>query len=172
MWPDILQKMPGRGAYVCRDGCLNHLHDRHLRVAWKDGKSGADHVDELYRRLAVALLRLCRQYVRRGKRGMNIGRASVMHRMWKHAPVLIVLTQDAGGALKRQIREACARREDVGLKTACVSFGRSVLLGEFLERNKVSVLAMDDTPEHEKWWRYCMWYEKLLMMKPSLLKTE
>lgn len=172
VWPDILQKTPGRGAYVCWGECLNHLHDRHVCAAWKGGKSGTPRVDDLYRRLAVALLCLCRQYVRRGRRGVNIGRGAVMHRMWSHAPVLIVLALDAGDALKRQIREACTKREDAGLKTTCISFENSVLLGEFLERNKVSVLAMDETPANEKWWRYCMWYEQLLMMKSSLLNME
>jgi len=165
VWPDILQRAPGRGAYVCRDECLEHLHDRHLNAAWKGGKPGTAYVDDLYQRLAVALLRLCRQYVRRGNRGVNIGRDAVMHRMWGHVPVLIVLAQDAGDALKRQVREACAKREDAGLKTVCVSFGHSVLLGEFLERDKVSVLAMDDIPANEKWWQYCIWYEQLLKME-------
>jgi len=162
VWPDVLQKAPGRGAYVCWGECLNHLQDRHLRAAWKGGKSGMDQADELRRRSAVALLRLCRQYVRRVRRGVNIGRDAVMHRMWAHAPMLVVLAMDAGEALKRQIRQACAKREGEGLKTACISFGNSSLLGGFLERNKVSVLAMDDTPVSEKWLQYGIWYEQLL----------
>jgi len=162
IWPDILQKAPCRGAYVCWGECLNHLHGKRLHAAWKGGISGDSQAGELRRRSAVALLRLCRQYVRRGRRGMDIGRDAVMHRIWRHAPVLVVLACDAGDALKRQIREACARREDAGLKTGCISFGNSVLLGEFLERDKVSVLAMDDTAANEKWRQYCMWYEQLL----------
>jgi len=162
VWPDVLQKAPGRGAYVCWGECLNHLRDRHLRTAWKGRKSGMDQADELRRRSVVALLRLCRQYARRVRRGVNIGRDAVMHRMWVHTPMLIVLAMDAGEALKRQIRQACTKREGAGLKTACSSFGDSALLGGFLERDKVSVLAMDDTPVSEKWLQYCIWYEQLL----------
>ncbi len=162
VWPDILRKAPGRGAYVCWGECLNHLHGKRLHAAWKGEKLGEFQADELRRRLAVALLRLCRQYVRRGRRDMNVGRDAVMHRMWGRASILIVLALDAGDALKRQIREACVKREDAGLKTACVSFGHSALLGEFLDREKVSVLAVDDTSANEKWWQYCMWYEQLL----------
>jgi len=162
VWPDMLQKAPGRGAYVCWGKCLNQLQDRHLRVAWKGRKSGLDQADELRQRSAVALLRLCRQHVRRAYRGINIGRDAVMHRMWSHAPMLIVLAMDAGEALKRQIRQACAKRVGEGLKTACSTFGDSALLGGFLERNKVSVLAMDDTPASKKWLQCCMRYEQLL----------
>ena len=163
VWPDVLQKAPGRGAYVCWGECLNHLQGKHLHAAWKNRASRMDQADELRQRSAVALLCLCRQYVRRRWRGVNIGRDAVMHRMWVHAPLLIVLAMDAGEALKRQILKACAKREDAGLKTTCGSFGDSTLLGEFLERNKVSVLAMDDTPASEKWLQYCMWYEQLLV---------
>jgi len=162
VWPDVLQKAHGRGAYVCWGECLNYLQDRHLHAAWKGRKSGMDQADELRRRSAVALLRLCRQYVRRVRHSVNIGRDAVMHRMWVHTPMLIVLAMDAGEALKRQIRQACAKREGVGLKTVCSSFGNSALLGGFLEREKVSVLAMDDTPVSEKWLQYCIWYEQLL----------
>jgi len=161
IWPDMLQKAPGRGAYVCWGECLSRLHDKQLHAAWKGRSFGADQADELRRRSAVALLRLCRQYVRRGRRRVSIGRDAVMHRMWGQTPVLIVLAQDAGEALKRQIREACAKREGAGLKVVCISFGGSALLGELLEREKVSVLAMDETPANEKWRQYCMWYELL-----------
>ena len=162
VWPDVLQKAPGRGAYVCRGECLNRLHDKRLHAAWKGRKPGEFQADEMRRRLAVALLRLCRQYMRRGRRGMGVGRDAVMHRMWGHVPLLVVLALDAGDALKRQICLACSKREDAGLETACVSFTHSASLGEFLERDKVSVLAMDDTPANEKWWQYCTWYEQLL----------
>jgi len=162
VWPDVLQKAHGRGAYVCWDECLNRLQNRHLNAAWKGKVSGNDPANELRRRLDVALLCLCRQHARRGWSNVNIGRDAVMHRMWKHAPMLIVLAVDAGEALKRQISTACAKREEAGLKTACSSFGTSALLGSVLERDKVSVIAMTAIPANEKWLRYCMWYAQLL----------
>ena len=158
VWPDVLQKAPGRGAYVCWGKCLSRLSGKQLHAAWKDRLVGADQADELCRRSVVALLRLCRQYVHRG---VSIGRDAVMHRMWAHAPVLVVLARDAGEALKRQISEACAKREGAGLKVTCVPFDGSSLLGELLEREKVSVLAIDKTSANEKWLQYCMWYEQL-----------
>lgn len=171
VWPDVLRKAPGRGAYVCGECLQQRLHDKHLRAAWKGRVSGTGQADELRRRLAVALLHLCRQYVRRGRSCMNIGRDAVMHRMWGKTPMLVMLATDAGEALKRQIGDACARRECAGLKTVCSSFGDSALLAGFLEVDKLSVLAMDDTRASKKWRQYCMWYDQLLM-KPSLLNTE
>jgi len=162
VWPDVLQKAPGRGAYVCWGECLHRLHDKRLHTAWRGRRPEKNQALELRRRSEVALLRLCRQYARRRRVGLSIGRDAVMHRIWDGAPLLVVLALDAGEALKRQILNACAKRESAGLRTTSVSFGNSALLGEFLERDRVSVLAVGDTPENEKWWQYCMWYEQLL----------
>jgi len=162
VWPDVLQKAPGRGAYVCWDNtCLSRLRDRHLHAAWKDRDIMSGQTAKLPERSAVALSGLCRQYVQRQRHGLRIGRNAVMHRMWDRTPVLIVLAEDAGIALRRQLLEAGARRSEAGLATDFLAFGDSALLGELVEREKVSVLAVDDTPLNKKLRQYCMWYRQL-----------
>jgi len=162
VWPDVLQKAPGRGAYLCWNvDCLGRLRDGNLHAAWKNRDIAPGQTAELSRRSAVALLRLCRQYVHRQRPGLKVGRDAVMHRMWNQMPVFILLAGDAGDALKRQVREACVRRIDNGLKTVLIFFAGSAVLGGILKRGKVSVLAVDDTPANEKLRQCCARYERL-----------
>ncbi len=166
VWPDILGKAPGRGAYVCWDrACMARLHDRHFRAAWKERCLVDGQVVELKQRSAVALLHLCRQYVHRQRSSLKIGRDAVMRRMWAQTPVMVVLASDAGDALTRQVGKACANRRNAGLGTVLVPFGDAALLGGFLGRERLAVLAMDDKAAGEKLRQYCNWYGQLQEME-------
>jgi len=159
VWPDVLQKAPGRGAYVCWSPCLEQLRDKQLRAAWKGRARGPNLTDELRRRLAVALWERCRQYVRPRGRILHVGRDAVMRRLWEDAPALVLLADDAGEALKRQIEDACTRRGQAGQEVELHSAGPAAALARLLEREKVSVLATDATPASKKWlrdWKQCV----------------
>ncbi len=162
VWPDLPQKAPGRGAYVCWGTCLERLRDKALRAAWKGRAKGANLADELRQRLAVALWERCRQYVRPRKRSLCIGRDAVMRRLWQDAPVLVLLADDAGEALKRQIGDACARRSRAGRDVELHDAGPAAALARLLDREKVSVLAMDAVPASKKWLRDWKQYARLM----------
>jgi len=162
VWPDVLQKAPGRGAYVCLQGeCLTRIHDRQLGRAWKDSGIAQGQAALLQERAALAMLQLCRQSFRRLRSSLEIGRDAVMHRMWEKAPMLVLLACNAGAALRRQIEDACGKRQASGLNTTLVIFGDSATLGDIVERDVVSVLALNDSPACESLRQYCLWYGQL-----------
>ncbi len=162
VWPDVRQKAPGRGAYVCREICWQRLRDKHLRAAWKARARGAGLADALRKRLAVALWEMCRQYVRRRRNVMHVGRDAVLRRLSETAPVLVLLADDAGEVLRRQVEEACARRNAVGQDVALHRAGPAQTLARLLERKKVSVLALDADPASKKWLRDWTWCARLM----------
>ncbi len=162
VWPDVRQKAPGRGAYVCWGECLERLRDKHLRAAWKGRARALEPARALRQRLAVALWEMCRQYVRRRRGALDVGRDAVMRRLWEDAPVLVLLAENAGQALRRQIEDACARRAQAGREVALHRAGPAELLARLLEREKVSVLAMDAGPASKKWLRDWMWCARLM----------
>jgi len=162
VWPDVLQKAPGRGAYVCLPGeCLSRLQDRHLARAWNDRALAHGQAAVLRERAALATLQLCRQSFRRLRSGLKVGRDAVMHRMWEKAPMLVLLARNAGEALRRQIEDACGKRQASGFNTTLVIFGDSATLGDIVERDIVSVLALDESPACVRLRHYCLWYGQL-----------
>jgi len=162
VWPDVLQKAPGRGAYVCREGkCLSRVHDRQLERAWKDSAIASGQAGLLRQRAMQAMLQLCRQGFKRMRSSLDVGRDAVMHRMWKKTPLLVLLASDAGAALARQVEDACGKRQAAGLKTTLVIFGDSATLADIVERDIVSVLALDDSPACASLRQNCLIYRQL-----------
>jgi len=162
VWPDVLQKAPGRGAYVCWQGkCLTGLHERQLVRAWKDRKIAEGQAASLHERATLAILQLCRQALRRQRNVLSVGRDAVMHRMWNKTPMLLLTASNAGAALRRQIEDACGKRQAAGLKTTLVIFGDSATLSDIVERDVVSVLALDDSPVCTSLRKYCLRYGQL-----------
>lgn len=170
IWPDVLQKAPGRGAYVCwRGKCLTGLHERQLGRAWKGRKIAEGQVALLYERTTLAVLQLCRQALRRQRSMLSIGRDAVMHRMWSKTPMLVLLASNAGAALRRQIEDACSKRQAAEMNTTLVIFGDSATLSDIVERDVVSVLALDVSPACTSLRKYCLCYGQL---RETELKTD
>jgi len=162
VWPDVLQKAPGRGAYVCwQSKCLPHIHERQFVRAWKGRQIADGQAALLQERASSAVLQLCRQGFRRLRSALSIGRDAVMHRMWDKAPMLVLLASNAGAALHRQIEDACGKRQATGLKTTLVIFGDSATLSDIVERDVVSVLALNDSPACASLRQYCLYYRQL-----------
>jgi len=162
VWPDVLQKAPGRGAYVCSQGpCLSRIHERQFARAWKGRPIAKEQAGLLQERTALAVLQLCRQGFRRLRSALSIGRDAVMHRMWDRAPMLVLIASNAGAALHRQIEDACGKRQATGLKTTLVIFGDSATLSDIVERDVVSVLALNDSPACASLREYCLYYGQL-----------
>jgi len=160
--PDVLQKAPGRGAYICwRSACFSRLREKQLAHAWKHAAMAGKQASALPQRVEQAVLTLCRQMLQRRMNLLSIGRDAVMHRMWAKAPMLVLLAEDAGAALVRQVRDACDKRKAAKLKTALVIFGDSATLGNLVQRGAVSVLAFDDSPAGKNLRKYCLWLGQL-----------
>jgi len=160
--PDVFQKAPGRGAYICwQNVCFTRLHDKQLAHAWKRTSIAEGQALALPQRVEQAVLKLCRQMLQRRMNLLSIGRDAVMHRMWAKAPMLVLLAEDAGAALVRQVRDACDKRKAAKLKTALVIFGDSATLGELVQREAVSVLAFDDSSAGKNLRKYCLWLGQL-----------
>jgi len=93
---------------------------------------------------------------------MHVGRDAVLRRLSETAPVLVLLADDAGEVLRRQVEEACARRNAVGQDVALHRAGPAQTLARLLERKKVSVLALDADPASKKWLRDWTWCARLM----------
>jgi predicted RNA-binding protein YlxR (DUF448 family) len=120
IWPDLLQKAPGRGTYLCmQQVCLEGLTDKRLgalrnrfNVQLPQSLSLMERIGEGLRR---QLMRLFSQF---GAVAV-LGRDAVMHQMWKSGPLLVMLASDAGDALAQQVEDGVGKRQGAGEKTVC-----------------------------------------------------
>ncbi len=157
IWPDALQRAPGRGSYLClRPECLRRMRDRSLRGV--RGASAGNSWRALRERIIAALDGAIGRFCQRLRPRMAIGRDAVMHRMWKNAPLLVLLADDAGQALRRQVLDALEKRKAGGDRVVCVTVAGAEALGHWLGRDRVAVAALDDGPETKKLKRFCIWH--------------
>ncbi len=162
IWPDMLHKAPGRGAYLCmQTPCLQHLRDKQLQAAWKKAAIASGQAQVLFDRFDSALKTAIRQSMGRLRTCLEIGRDAVMRRLWDHKPVLVFLAKDAGKALERQLNLAMQKRGR-DKKSGVVAFPSADLMGDALGREKVSVIAMDISPMAKQLQRNCGWYMQFM----------
>ncbi len=155
VWPDVLQKAPGRGAYLCmQPACLRRLSDKALQRAWREASIPAGEAEPLRERMRTQLLAMAEKLTGLQKARAAIGREAVIQRLRWSAPVFVMLAKDAGHALARQITAAMHRHG----KAELITFPASEMLGQALGRGPVAVVAMEVTPMTEKIQRYCNWY--------------
>ena len=161
LWPDVLQQAPGRGVYLCMsETCLSGMNDKRLRslkmpeLKWQ----------ELRQRTLEVLEQQLRQMFTRLRVTAAIGRDAVIHRLWGRAPLSLLLAQDAGDAIVRQVREAMEKRQETGLKSLLVQAPDAAWLGEMLGRERVAVVGFDLSAMVEKMNRYCAWYGRIKVL--------
>ncbi len=159
VWPDLKQQAQGRGAYLClRPECLSRITDRRLGGLVKSLGARQVRWNELRARILERLDEAIARHLRRWRTAVRPGRDAVMRRIWNNAPLVILLATDAGEALKRQVREALDRRAAENAAWELIELPSGQDLARWLEREKLSVLALDDGPEHSRLKRYCIWY--------------
>lgn len=159
LWPDALQKAPGRGVYLCmQEVCLKQLHDKRLRVLQAKFRLVLPQSDVLVLRIKEVLGTHVMQMLSRLQAGAAVGRDAVMHRMWNNAPLLLLLAADAGDALRRQVDDAVEKRRDAGQKINVVVVPVASLLGQGLGREKVSVAALEYSVLSARLEKLCAWY--------------
>ena len=162
IWPDLFQKAPGRGTYLCmKQDCLEKLIDKRLgalrskfSVKLPQSVSLKERIGEGLRR---QLMRLFSQY----SAVSVLGRDAVMHQMWKSGPQLILLASDAGDALVRQINDAAGKRDESGSKTVLMHGFSSSFLAEAFGRDKISLAALDTKHVSTKLQMFCDWYMRV-----------
>jgi len=161
IWPDVLQKAGGRGAYICMQAeCIAGL--RRMRRSGKSGlKLTPAVIADLLERVKVALFQICGQYLRRHRSRLMIGRDAVVRGLAARKPALVLLAGDAGEALKRQIRGIAQGRSRAGDETTLLSFADADGIGAVLGREKVAVLALETASMDGKFQRFCIWHERL-----------
>jgi len=154
-WPDLLQKAPGRGAYLCmQPACLRRLNDKGLQRAWRSSRVSPGTARALRERIRTQLSGAAQKLLGLQKARVAIGREAVLQRLHKGTCVHVMLAADAGNALVRQVRELVRAHGHAEL----ITFPSSGALGAALGRGPVAVVAMEATAMAEKVRKYCNWY--------------
>ncbi|MDX8397816.1 MAG: YlxR family protein [Mariprofundaceae bacterium] len=168
IWPDLLQKAPGRGIYLCMQSeCFSRLNDKRLVALKSKYKVYLPQLRDLTQRLQDVLYKqVCLQF-RQLQSSAAIGRDAVMHQMWKNEAQLLLLAKEAGQALSRQVMNAVVKRDEQGLKTIPLKGISEQFLSDVFQREKVSVVSIGSSKRTKKLQRYCAWYEQIKGSKVS-----
>jgi len=167
IWPDFSAKLPGRGAYLCmRETCLKRMSDKRLQVLRRDFSPQLPQWSVLQARLSDMLGLRFAQLLASMKRQAVIGRDAVMHHMWDRQALLILLAEDAGNALVRQVEDAVCKRDASTrgpLRTQVLKPRLDAeALGLMLGREKVSVVAFLQASPQDKLQQLCVWQHNLV----------
>jgi len=144
IWPDVLQKAPGRGVYHCMsEPCLMRMNDNRLQPLKAKFRVSLPQWDALRQRMALMLEQQVKRMFTRQRASAAIGRDAVMHRLWNNTPLLLLRAADAGDSLVRQIDDGLEKRAQAGLKSVLVNVSSRQWLGEMCGRDDVAIVAMD-----------------------------
>ena len=144
IWPDLLQKAPGRGVYHCMDEvCLSRMNDKRLQALKAKFVINLPQWDELLQRMTTVLQIQLQQMLSRQRTSAAIGRDAVMHRLWNNAPLMLLRAEDAGDALVRQSDDGLAKRAQAGAKSELVCVSSRHWLGEMFGRDDVAIVALN-----------------------------
>jgi predicted RNA-binding protein YlxR (DUF448 family) len=162
IWPDLLQKAPGRGTYLCmKQACLEGLTDKRLGVLRNKFNVQLPQSLSLMQRVREGLRRqLMRLFSQFGAVAV-LGRDAVMHQMWKNGPLLVMLASDAGDALVQQVEDGVGKRQEAGEKTTLLHGFSTSFLAEAFARDKISVVALDTANVSTKLQMFCDWYVRV-----------
>jgi len=166
LWPDLAQKLPGRGTYLCmQESCLQGMNDKRMQPLKAKFVVDLPQWSALKERLDLVLEKQLQQMFTRLRITANVGRDAVMHRLWNNAPLLLLLAEDAGDALHRQIDDAVEKRKQAQLKTAMVRISSKLWLGEKFGRDNVAIAGVDASGPSaavaKKLNQYCVWYRHI-----------
>ena len=168
IWPDLLHKAPGRGAYLCmREACLETLNDKRLGALRQKYKVVLPQWDKLRLRICDMLEQHIQLQLTRLKPNAALGRDAVMHQMWENKTLLLLLADEAGQALVRQVMDAVQKRDEEGLKTTLLDDLPAICLADVFQRGKMSVVALIVSKKTKKLQRYCAWYGRIKGSKVS-----
>jgi len=160
LWPDVLQKTPGRGVYMCMQAlCLSHLTDRHLQKALQKYRITKPLVSVMLDSVRQSLIVLCRNELARLRSQLEVGRDAVLRQMKAPGSVAVFMDADAGGALRRSIAHAVEMRCD---QTDVWDFPSESGMATALGRGTAAVVAARSCPQAERLGQHCDWYSRLI----------
>jgi len=162
IWPDLLQKAPGRGTYLCmKQVCLDGLTDKKLGALRNKFSVELPQSDRLKERMAEGLRQQLMRLFSQSSAVVVLGRDAVMHQMWKNGALLVLLASDAGDALIRQIEDGVSKRQEAGRKTVLLHGFTASFFAEAFARNTVSVVALERSSVSTKLQMFCQWFERV-----------
>ncbi|GAV20905.1 hypothetical protein MMIC_P1881 [Mariprofundus micogutta] len=166
LWPDLAQKLPGRGTYFCmQETCLQGMNDKRLQPLKAKFVVSLPQWAVLKERIESVLEKQLQQMFTRMRSTAHVGRDAVMHRLWNNTPLLLVMAADAGDALIRQIDDAVAKRQQAGQKTKTVRVSSKLWLGEKFGRENVAIAGIDASgpaaATANKLDQYCVWHRHI-----------
>jgi len=144
IWPDVLQKAPGRGVYHCMSKpCLAVMNDKRLQSLKAKFQVSLPQWEMLQQRIALMLEQQLKRMFTRQRASAAIGRDAVMHRLWNNAPLLLLRAVDAGDSLVRQVDDGLEKRAQAGLTSVLSKVASRTWLGAMCGRDDVAVVAVD-----------------------------
>jgi predicted RNA-binding protein YlxR (DUF448 family) len=162
IWPDLLQKAPGRGTYLCmKQACLEGLTDRRLGALRNKFNVQLPQSLSLMQRIREGLRQQLMRLFSQFSAVAVLGRDAVMHQMWKNGPLLVMLASDAGDALVQQVEDGVGKRQGAGKKTMLFHRFSTTFLAEAFSRDKISVAALDTANVSTKLQMFCDWYVRV-----------
>jgi len=164
IWPDVLQKAPGRGVYHCMSGaCLTAMNDKRLQPLKAKFRLNLPQWGMLQQRIALVREQQIKRMFTRQRASAAIGRDAVMHRLWNNAPLLLFRASDAGDALVRPIDDGLEKRAQAGLKAVLTNVASRQWLGEMCGRDDVAIVAMDaaGATTANSLHVYCVWLARI-----------
>ena len=169
LWPDLMQKAPGRGVYHCMDEtCLSRMNDKRLQALKAKFVIVLPQWDDVLQRMTMALQRQLKQMLSRQRTSAAIGRDAVMHRLWNNAPLMLLRAEDAGDALLRQSDDGLAKRTQAGANSELVCVISRHWLGEMFGRNDVAIVALNAAGSAaatvKKLRVYCAWFGRIKVL--------
>lgn len=169
VWPDLLQKAPGRGIYHCMSkACLARMNDKRLQALKARFRIALPQWTALLLRMRAALQQQLERMCSLQRGSAAIGRDAVMRRLWNNAPLLLLRAPDAGAALVRQVDDGVSKRAEAGYCSELVNVPSRQWLGEMFGRDDVSIVAMDAAGAAfavaDRLKKYCVWYGRIQIM--------
>jgi len=169
IWPDLLQKAPGRGVYLCMSElCLGRINDKRLQALKAKFTIVLPQWDELQQRITSSLQQQLKRMFTRQRSSAAIGRDAVMHRLWNNTPIMLIRAMDAGDALVRQIDGGIEKRAQAGNQSLLVNVPTRQWLGEMFDRDDVAIVALNATgpakATAKKLNVYCVWYGRIKVL--------
>jgi predicted RNA-binding protein YlxR (DUF448 family) len=162
IWPDVLHKAPGRGSYLCMEtGCLARLNDRSIARLKRHFPILKTNKTLLFQRFNAAFLLQAERSLGRLLITAALGRDAVMHRMWHHAPLLVMVTDQSGSSLQRQMVDAVEKRRNDGKKVELWLDFDADMLAKVSRREKISVVAARYCKDAVRLQQFSTWLDQV-----------
>ncbi|MDQ6962534.1 MAG: DUF448 domain-containing protein [Mariprofundaceae bacterium] len=157
LWPDLLQKAPGRGSYLCMQvTCLSRLNDKRLRAsAAKKGQLICAKRDLLFAQIQELMAQLSTSYLQMHRAA--VGREACLTLVKTMKNVQFLLASDAGKVIERDVETWVQQ----GKRTLLHHWFSVAELGDVFGRDKVSLVALQNKVVFQRIVCFSEWNKRL-----------